>query len=253
MQTTGVLLALCAAWLVCVAPWLDLATTRRLQRHSDSRGRLRFYRHSLAWLWLSALVVAVIAPWGAPWTIRLPAAGPGSPDLPWLRPAGAAVLTIYTALALWPGVHSLLVTGARPRYLRAMARLQFVLPVSPRERAWWAWASLTAGICEEWLYRGFVMQYLAGRWHDGPSLGPFGAIVASSVVFGLGHLYQGKRGMLSTGIGGLFFGLLAWMTGSLALPMLLHVLMDLQVLAMYWPSRDDPALAQTLIAGSSGE
>ncbi|WP_199098396.1 type II CAAX endopeptidase family protein [Dyella sp. ASV21] len=252
MQTTDVLLALCAAWLVGVAPWLDLSTGRRLQRRSDTRGRLAFYRQSIAWLWLSALVVAVIAPWGAPWVIQLPAAGSGWLNLPWFRATGAVLLTIYFALALWPGLHALLVKGARPRYLRALGRLQFVLPVSPRERAWWALTSLTAGICEEWLYRGFLMQYLAGRWH-GPSLGLVGALVASSIVFGLGHLYQGKRGVLTTSISGMLFGLLACTTGSLAAPMLLHVLIDLQVLAMYWPSHDDPAMAQALMSGSPGK
>ena len=41
--------------------------------------------------------------------------------------------------------------------------------------------------------------------------------------------------------------------GVLALPMLLHVLVDIQVLAIYWPSRDAPERAQTLIEGRAGE
>ena len=253
LSTTGIPLALCAAWLACVAPWLDLQDARRLRQRSTTGGRLHFYRKAACWLWLTALVVAAITPWGSPWTIHpTSSSNPWFVALPSLRIGLAVGLAAYFALALWPGVHTLLVPAARPRYLRAFSRLQFVLPVSSRERCWWAFVSVTAGICEEWLYRGFLMAYLAGSW-GGPNLGVAGALVSSSLVFGLCHIYQGRQGVIATTIAGLVFGLLALVTGNLALPMLLHVLVDVQVLAIYWPSRDAPERAQALIEGRAGE
>jgi membrane protease YdiL (CAAX protease family) len=75
----------------------------------------------------------------------------------------------------------------------------------------------------------------------------------SSIAFGLAHLYQGRSGVVSTGVGGFAFGLLAMFTGSLWLPMLLHSLADLQALAMYHPACDAPEEAAALVVGCSGE
>lgn len=252
LSGTTLLLALCAAWLAGVAPWLDLHDTRRLRQRSTSEGRLHFYRKAVCWLWLMALVVAAVTTWSSPWSILPSAPKPWFIDWPPLRIGVITGLALYFALALWPGAHTLFVPAARLRYLRAFSRLRFVLPVSSRERAWWAGVSVTAGICEEWLYRGFLMAFLAGRW-GGPELGIPGALVISSLVFGLGHIYQGRQGVIATSIGGLIFGLLALVTGNLALPMLLHILVDIQVLAIYWPSRDAPADAQALIEGHAIE
>lgn len=50
---------------------------------------------------------------------------------------------------------------------------------------------ITAGICEEVVYRGFLMQY----FHTLPfHLSLAWAMVASSVIFGIAHLYQGVAG-----------------------------------------------------------
>ena len=48
----------------------------------------------------------------------------------------------------------------------------------------------------------------------------------SSIVFGVGHLYQGPTGALRTGVIGMVFAVLTIATGSLWVPMLVHVLID---------------------------
>ena len=80
--------------------------------------------------------------------------------------------------------------------------------------------SLTAGIVEEILYRGFVIWYL------GLVMPLWAAVVLSSVFFGLGHSYQGISGALKTGLLGLSFGALYILTGSIWLPILGHILLD---------------------------
>jgi membrane protease YdiL (CAAX protease family) len=84
--------------------------------------------------------------------------------------------------------------------------------------------SLTAGIEEEFIYRGFLFAYLTA-WQPGM---PAAVVVAlAGLVFGLGHLYQGAAGIVKTGTLGVLFGTLYWMTGSVWAPMLLHVVVDL--------------------------
>lgn len=248
----GTLQTLCVA-LVLTFPFLDLPTMNRLRRRTSREGRLRLYRLSVLSAWPLALLVWASAGTTRRWTLAPSNAELGWPGMPWLRTALSVVLVAYFALAFWPGGRTLLVPVRRPQYAHAMRRLRFMLPVSPRERLWWIAVCITAGVCEEWLYRGFLMHYLAGHLTGGPALGLTAAWLLSSLAFGVAHLYQGRAGVISTGIAGLAFGLLAIFTGSLWLPMLLHILADLQVLALYHPAHDTPEEAAILVAGCNGE
>lgn len=110
--------------------------------------------------------------------------------------------------------------------LRPMASL---LPTSTRERWGFAAVAVTAGVTEELLYRGWLVWFLALA---APVGAYSGALVVSSVAFGLGHAYQGVVPALLAGLAGLGLALLAYSTGSLLLPVLLHVLVDLRVLLL---------------------
>jgi hypothetical protein len=108
---------------------------------------------------------------------------------------------------------------------RLRARLANVAALLPgRREEWPGFASLaiTAGICEELLFRGFVtwwlLHYIPVFWV---------AIVVQAVLFGLAHAYQGPRGVFTAGAIGLFLGGIVWVTGSLWAAMILHALMDL--------------------------
>ena len=128
-----------------------------------------------------------------------------------------------------------------------------MLPVSGHERLWFAVLSVSAGVCEELIYRGFLLEYFRGRLNGPLHLNLTAAWLLTSVAFGTAHLYQGLKGILSTTIAWLALGMLAILSGSLALPMLLHALVDLQVLVMYRPGKDSPEEAQRLVSGCALE
>ena len=82
--------------------------------------------------------------------------------------------------------------------------------------------AISAGICEELLYRGWLLNLI------GASTGSIWVgILLSSVAFGLGHAYQGPQGILTTGIVGLILGLIFWWVGSLVPVQILHAFVDL--------------------------
>jgi len=90
-------------------------------------------------------------------------------------------------------------------------------------------AVVTAGICEEVIYRGFLLRYL----QEGPMrLNAPIALIFSSVMFGLFHAGQGVGAILGTAVGGFLFGVIFLGRGSLLLPILLHALNNLRVVAM---------------------
>ncbi len=116
--------------------------------------------------------------------------------------------------------------------MRAFRRLAFILPVTQEERAWFALVSVTAGICEEVLYRGFLIRYLSdGPWHVGLWI----ALAVASVAFGLGHGYQGLSGIIGTTVLGAVIAVIFLATGSLWLPMALHAIIDLRMLLLLRP------------------
>lgn len=108
---------------------------------------------------------------------------------------------------------------------RLRSRLEGVQKLMPSSRAEWPRfmaLAFTAGICEELLFRGFVMWALAQALPE-----YWQAAVAQGVLFGLAHAYQGARGVFLTTMVGLFLAGVVWITGSLWPAMLVHALIDL--------------------------
>jgi membrane protease YdiL (CAAX protease family) len=104
---------------------------------------------------------------------------------------------------------------------RRMEHLERMLPHTPRDLRWFYALSFTAGVCEEFLYRGYMIWYLQKL---GLALIP--AALVSCVIFGLGHLYQGPRGILLTGVAGAFLAAVYLLSQSLYAGMAFHFLMD---------------------------
>jgi uncharacterized protein len=104
--------------------------------------------------------------------------------------------------------------------LQALA--ERILPQSRLELIPFSALAVTAGVCEEFLYRGFAMAVFL-RW--GLPLGT--AVVGSSLLFGLAHLYQGRGGFASTTILGLLFGAARAVLVSLVPVTLWHIGVDL--------------------------
>jgi membrane protease YdiL (CAAX protease family) len=88
------------------------------------------------------------------------------------------------------------------------------------------------GAIEELLFRGFVIGWGAVLFGERATIPLF---LLSSAVFGLGHLYQGWSGVISTGASGLLFGALYLASGRKLLPaMLAHMTLDaIGITALY--------------------
>jgi len=120
--------------------------------------------------------------------------------------------------------------------------VQLALKVFPRDGverlAFFALVSSVA-ICEEFIYRGFA-QYVFQDW----SHSLFFGLVASSLLFSVAHLYQGRRGLVSTfAVGILFAGVRAW-SGTLLPTIVVHFVADFTI-GLLAPSRIREALANS--------
>jgi uncharacterized protein len=102
-----------------------------------------------------------------------------------------------------------------------------LLPATGWERVAWVALSISAGICEESCFRGFLLTQ--GR-NLIPSWTPL--VIASSIAFGVGHLYQGAAGGIMIAIYGVLFCLLRLWRGSLWPGIWAHVWQDVAGMAL---------------------
>lgn len=212
-------------FLLVALPVWDRIETRRLKTTRDPDAKRRSYRQTIAMLWIAAILAVVVA---GPGLVSPPEGG----TVPSWLPPGGAIATGMVIGAVAPALAVLVSPALRAKLVAPLARLSFFLPGTPTERRWFALVSVRAGICEEVLYRGFLLRYLLAL--------PFGlslvaALVASSLMFGLAHLYQGAAGVVGTAAMAFALGLLYLTSGSLLLPILLHTLIDLRVLLLWRP------------------
>jgi len=97
-----------------------------------------------------------------------------------------------------------------------------ILPQSKMELLPYSALAVTAGLCEEFIYRGFVFAVFTGM-----DLPLWLVVLASSVLFGLAHLYQGAGGFVSTLVIGTVFGVARIAYDSLIPVMVWHTAIDL--------------------------
>lgn len=193
--------------------------------------RMKLYRKIIWEEWGATLVL--IAVW---FLLGRTAAGLG------LIPQGGAWIG-YGLTALICGfliVHARMATRTdegRATLRKQFGWLSFLIPRTRQERRTFGITSLTAGVCEEVVFRGFLIAYFAALF----GLPLWGGALISSIAFGVAHMYQGPVGMLRTGGVGLVLAVLYLMTGSLWAPILAHTVMDLASGHMGFMAFSDPA------------
>jgi len=190
-------------WLIffvlgVILPWRGRVRTKKLLEmpHVSSTERLALYASTIAFQWVAVAVVA--------WRARAHGftashLGLTIPDRSRILVASIIGALIIAALQ-WLNLRRV---GKLPVEARGslQALAERILPQSTVELLPYLALAITAGLCEEFLYRGFAMAVLL---HVG--LQAWAAVLVSSVLFGLAHSYQGRGGMLMTLLIGLVLG-----------------------------------------------
>jgi uncharacterized protein len=217
-------------WLIffvlgLILPWRGRVRVKKLlaMPHVSTMERLTLYASTIAFQWFAVAVVA----WRA-WAHGFTASQLGLTVHDRTRILVASIVGAATIAALqWLNLRRV---GRIPVEARSslQAIAERILPQSTVELLPYLALAMTAGLCEEFLYRGFAMAVLV---HVG--LQAWAVVLLSSVLFGLAHSYQGRGGIVMTLLIGLFLG-----TSRLAY--------DSLVPAIFWHSAVD------IVAGTAG-
>jgi len=182
----------------------------------ESGERLSLYFSTIAFQWIAASVAAWRA-WAHGYTAtQLGLAMPARFRLFAITVCGAVLIVMLQ----WLNLRRM---GRSTSPLRGplQALVERILPQSTKELIPFLALAFTAGLCEEFLYRGFAMAVIS---RTGLPAGV--VILLSSILFGLAHLYQGRAGFVSTMVLGILFGISRAALGSLVPVIVWHVGVD---------------------------
>lgn len=221
-----------------LAPALGIIRARSLVRaveHGRGSARRRAYLETIIMQWtMLAMVVCVWAWYDRPWV----ALGIG--------PAAGIAFWVTAGLVLvGAGFFAVELTRVRRdetarREVRAqVARIVAILPRTASERSVFLALGLTAGVCEELFYRGYMLW-----WGEAIGLPIWATVALAAALFSFGHLYQGFDNAMRIFSLGVVFGAIAWLTGSIWIPIAAHALIDVASgLTAYEALRDRSAQA----------
>jgi membrane protease YdiL (CAAX protease family) len=210
-------------WLIflilgVLIPWRGRVRLQRLLAEpvTGTKQKLTLYGTTIAFQWILTGMVA--------W--RAVARGLTPPELGldrrftlglWLT---AVVGSVLLGVLQWFNLRRVSrLTGPAADFMRRLA--ERLLPGNAVELLPYCALAITAGVCEEFLYRGFAMAAITRM-----GMAPWAVVATTSLLFGLAHAYQGKSGIIGTSVLGLLFGAARIVFASLGPGMAWHSAVD---------------------------
>ncbi|HEY3755008.1 MAG TPA: type II CAAX endopeptidase family protein [Opitutaceae bacterium] len=111
--------------------------------------------------------------------------------------------------------------GLRKQIAQYHTNLLGILPRAPRDLMWWTAVSFTAGITEEFLFRGICLSATT------LCFGVPAGVAVNVALFASGHAYQGWRGVVNSAVIGGVLTAATLLTHSLLPAMAIHAVVDL--------------------------
>jgi uncharacterized protein len=216
--------------LTAIAPWWHTAvlitpllgfsllgslrpTHRILGQH-----HLAQYLATLAWEWvLAALVFWGVVMRKTPLRKLLGIRRPSLRD--WRDDIVIAAAFWIASMIILAAIGTLLKLAHLSMPQKALAQLA---PQNALELLLWVILSISAGICEELTFRGYLLQQFSRAARK-----LWIGVLASSLLFGMAHGYEGLSGMIAITAYGALFCLLTIKRGSLRPGMIAHAWQDI--------------------------
>lgn len=185
---------------------------------AQPKKRLAAYRLTMLYLWLPVLVLLVV--------VHQTSLSMDDLGMRWQWSLANQIAIIGLILLCGYFIFSLkqlsINNENHQEILKQLANIKWFMPTTNKEAGYFVFGlSITAGICEELLFRGYLLHVLTEY------LPTYAAVILTSVAFGLGHIYQGRIHVLRTAILGAVLALIYLATDSIIVPIILHSLLDI--------------------------
>ena len=227
------------AILICYQGMMSILDVRDIKRLTSieitEKIRIKYYKDTIIFGWIPVLIVLICIPISQ---LNLQGIGFRRFDLSdniWLNVITLIFAGILTLVLLYQIVMYLSNEKYRdqikneldskkeagPHYDAVISKI--LIPKSATEKRWFFFVSLTAGICEETVWRGCILFLLSNMF---PSVNMIMICAISCVLFGLAHSYQGLHGIIKTSLIAILFVLIYVATNSIFPGIVLHFFFD---------------------------
>lgn len=199
----------------------------------NQNARLQFYKNSILGLWIPTVFILLLVIFTQ---LTLKDIGLTVPNIntyilgPLVTYSVFAVVLLYFFGLLYYSIGYYFSDTVKRRMKQVKKKewenvdFSEILPVTNSEKRIWNYVSLTAGITEEIIYRGFLIFALSYLF---PNFSVWFIIIFSSLLFGLAHTYQGfVTGVVRTTVIGIIFSIFYIGIGSILPLIVFHFLID---------------------------
>lgn len=217
--------------LSIIYPITGYIQQKKLKKSISDGGynKIKWYRETIIWSWIPVLLIILLIPLsnmtlksiGVKW-INI-----GTPSLNnWIV---YSLIGLYLLYLLY-NIYSIIVLkySKKSRTITATKipeDFRIFLPITKREKSTWDFVAISAGITEEIIYRGYLFYALGIIF---PNISLILILLISSIIFGIGHIYQGKEAIKPTIIG-FVFGVFYIVFNSIIPIIIIHIAQDLVV------------------------
>jgi uncharacterized protein len=211
--------ALILLFLGIAVPLLGRRRVRQLMQMpaTSKEDRLTLYASTIAFQWIASGIIL--------WRTAAHGISAAELGLGVSRPLITLALAIgLVALVLLNQIVGLKKLATQPAANQGLVPqlAQKLFPQDHIERLAFFALVVTVAVCEEFIYRGFVQHVI--QMLSAGSI--YIAVVGSAVFFAFAHLYQGKRGLISTFTVGILFSVATAVTLSLIPSIAAHFVAD---------------------------
>lgn len=134
---------------------------------------------------------------------------------------GIILFIVVCAFILFQSRNTSVTAETFPLIKEKMGNVYPYLPKTQTELTWFTLLSISAGICEEIIFRLFLFTFLLEHAHISI------AFVLTNIIFALSHIGSGKQNLLSSFILGLLFTAIYYFTDNIWIAIILHAGIDI--------------------------
>ena len=207
-----------------VYPVMGYRQSKKRGKTSSIREKSKWYLSSIISGWIPALVIATVLLLNGH-TLKDTGFAFISPEI---KGALFYIALALSAIYLIYNIYTIILLRFNKKIREQQSKeipdeYRFILPTTKREKGLWRLLAVTAGVTEEFIYRGYLFFALFLLF---PGIHPIIVIAISSIIFSVGHLYQGRE-VWKPAAAGLFLSIVYFFIGSIYLVIVLHIIQDL--------------------------
>lgn len=203
-------------YLIAIYPILDKNYTEKLKQTLNQKDRISYFKYVIYSEWLIVILILIMIYFSSATFSKIG----------FVKPETAPLIALLIGNIIGLFISQKL--SSRQKNIRKQFQSVFYLvPTGTIDKRYAIVYVFTKGICEEIIYRGFLLYLLSSEAFN---LNGIPLMIIGSVIFALPHFFQGWKSMIEKGFIGLCFILIYLIGNSLYFPIFFRIISDFDLI-----------------------